>query len=65
MPFLFEKDIQRMMTKFMTFDEVIDCANKDIFDFLAKNRIKRFKEEVFGQLNVAFGFVTSLAGGKS
>ena len=57
-PTLFENDIRKMMTRFMTFTEVNDCNNPEVFDFLGKNRILKFKKEVFEQLDVAFGFAS-------
>ena len=62
MPTLFENDIRKMMTRFMTFQEVMACDNKDVFDFLGKNRINKFRNEIFEQLDVAFGHVPNLKG---
>lgn len=58
-PELFEKDIRQMVSLGMTFDDVDKSPDVKNFNFITKNRIFKFKREVFGQLDVAFGFVDS------
>lgn len=50
-----EKDFSRMLKHSMTFKEVAECEDKNLFGFIQKTRIKRMQKEIYEQLDSIFG----------
>ena len=49
-----EKDFSKMLEQTMTFSEVKETENKDIFGFIQKTRIERIRKEIYAQLDQVF-----------
>lgn len=47
-------DFKLMLDKFMTFKEVDDCGDKQLFNFFQKSRMKRIQNEIWEQLDNLF-----------
>lgn len=49
-----ERDFSKMLKNSMTFDEVKETEDKELFGFIQKTRLKRIKDELFSQLDLIF-----------
>lgn len=49
-----QKDFTTMLENKLTFDEAFDTANKHLFGFSQKIRLKRIKNDIWGQLDELF-----------
>ncbi len=49
-----EKDFSKMLENAMTFKEVKETENKNLFGFIQKNRIEKIRKEIYEQLDSIF-----------